>query len=52
MVSAKTNVEDRLKGMELGIDDYISKPFDKREINARIKMVMKRFGWNPPDNQK
>ena len=50
MVSAKTNVEDKLKGMELGIDDYISKPFDKREINARIKMVMKRFGWNPPEN--
>ncbi|MCM1985752.1 response regulator transcription factor [Methanococcoides seepicolus] len=47
MVSAKTEIEDKLKGMELGIDDYISKPFDKREINARIKMVMKRFGWEP-----
>lgn len=45
MVSAKTAVEDKVKGMELGIDDYISKPFDKREMNARIKMVMKRFGW-------
>ncbi|MBP2030252.1 CheY-like chemotaxis protein [Methanohalophilus levihalophilus] len=52
MVSAKTNVEDKLKGMELGIDDYISKPFDKREINARIKMVMKRFGWNPPETSE
>ncbi|WP_292484298.1 response regulator transcription factor [Methanohalobium sp.] len=45
MVSAKTRVEDKLKGMELGIDDYISKPFDERELNARIKMVMKRYGW-------
>lgn len=50
LISAKTNVEDKLKGMELGIDDYISKPFDKREVNARIKMVMKRFGWNPPES--
>ena len=49
MVSAKTAVEDKVKGMELGIDDYISKPFDKREMNARIKMVMKRFGW--PENE-
>ncbi len=48
MISAKTEVDDKLKGMELGIDDYIAKPFDKREVNARIKMVMKRFGWVPP----
>ncbi|AEH61506.1 response regulator receiver protein [Methanosalsum zhilinae DSM 4017] len=45
MVSAKTDVDDKVRGMELGIDDYISKPFDKREMNARIKMVMKRYGW-------
>ncbi len=49
MVSAKTKVDDKIKGMELGIDDYISKPFDKREVDARIKMVMKRFGWKPPE---
>ncbi|MDG6242774.1 MAG: response regulator [Methanolobus sp.] len=45
MISAKTAVEDKVKGMELGIDDYISKPFDKREVKARIKMVMRRLGW-------
>ncbi|SFM88605.1 response regulator [Methanolobus profundi] len=45
MVSAKTAIEDKVKGMELGIDDYISKPFDKREVKARIKMVMRRLGW-------
>ena len=45
MVSAKTDVDDKVRGMELGIDDYISKPFDKRELNARIRMVMKRYGW-------
>jgi CheY-like chemotaxis protein len=45
MISAKTAVEDKVRGMELGIDDYIAKPFDKREVNARIRMVMRRFGW-------
>lgn len=45
MISAKKEVEDKLKGMELGIDDYVTKPFDMRELNARIKMVMKRYGW-------
>ncbi len=46
MVSAKSEVDDKIKGMELGIDDYVSKPFDMRELNARIKMVMKRLGWS------
>ena len=46
MVSAKSEVDDKIRGMELGIDDYISKPFDMRELNARIKMVMKRLGWS------
>lgn len=45
MISAKTAVEDKVRGMELGIDDYIAKPFDKREVNARIRMVMRRYGW-------
>ncbi|WP_292468754.1 response regulator [Methanolobus sp.] len=45
MISAKTAIEDKVRGMELGIDDYISKPFDKREVKARIKMVMRRLGW-------
>lgn len=46
MVSAKSEVDDKIRGMELGIDDYVSKPFDMRELNARIKMVMKRSGWD------
>jgi DNA-binding response OmpR family regulator len=49
MISAKTAVEDKVRGMELGIDDYISKPFDKREVNARIRMVMRRYGWMEED---
>lgn len=42
MISAKTQEEDRLLGFELGVDDYITKPFSPREVIARIKAVLKR----------
>ena len=42
MISAKTQEEDRLLGFELGVDDYITKPFSPREVIARIKAVIKR----------
>lgn len=41
ILSAKTSVEDKLKAMEMGIDDYLIKPFDPRELNARIKMALR-----------
>jgi PleD family two-component response regulator len=41
ILSAKTSVDDKLKAMGLGIDDYITKPFDPRELEARIKMRLK-----------
>lgn len=43
ILSAKTSVEDKIKAMEMGIDDYMVKPFDPRELSARIKMAMKSF---------
>ena len=42
MLSAKTEEIDRLLGLELGADDYISKPFSPREVIARIKAVLRR----------
>ncbi|MBN2488153.1 MAG: response regulator [Methanosarcinaceae archaeon] len=42
ILSARTSVEDKLKAMEMGINDYIGKPFDPRELEARIKMVLKQ----------
>jgi PleD family two-component response regulator len=42
MLSAKAGIEDKLKAMDLGINDYIVKPFDPRELKARIKMVLNR----------
>jgi PleD family two-component response regulator len=41
VLSAKASVEDKLKAMDMGIDDYIVKPFDTRELNARIKMRLR-----------
>jgi len=41
ILSAKASVDDKLKAMTLGIDDYMIKPFDPREVEARIKMRLK-----------
>ena len=42
ILSARTSLDDKLKAMEIGINDYIGKPFDPRELEARIKMVLKQ----------
>jgi len=42
ILSARVNVDDKLKAMGLGIDDYMIKPFDPRELEARIRMRLKR----------
>jgi len=42
MLTARDEVADRVAGLELGADDYISKPFSPRELTARIKAVLRR----------
>ncbi len=42
-ITAKTAVTDRVKGLKLGADDYILKPFDLDELLARISTVLRRF---------
>jgi two-component system phosphate regulon response regulator PhoB len=42
-VTAKAAEEDRIKGLNLGADDYISKPFSPRELVARVRAVLRRF---------
>jgi two-component system, OmpR family, phosphate regulon response regulator PhoB len=42
MLTARGTEEDKLTGLELGADDYVTKPFSPRELNARIKAVLRR----------
>jgi two-component system phosphate regulon response regulator OmpR len=42
MVTAAGDVVDRIVGLEIGADDYVAKPFDPRELRARLKSVMRR----------
>ena len=43
-LTAKSAVDDRIKGLRLGADDYISKPFQVGELIARVEAVLRRYG--------
>ena len=47
MLSAKGEVFDKVLGLELGADDYMIKPFDSKELVARVKAVLRRFQPTP-----
>ena len=47
MLSAKGEVFDKVLGLELGADDYIEKPFDSKEMVARVKAVLRRYKAAP-----
>ncbi|MCP4459245.1 MAG: response regulator transcription factor [Cytophagales bacterium] len=46
IVSAKNSTEDKIAGLDIGADDYITKPFDLSELNARIKSVIRRRSFD------
>ncbi len=50
MITAKGETFDKVLGLELGADDYVVKPFETKEIVARIKAVMRRTGKNAAEN--
>ncbi len=52
MLSAKGEVFDKVLGLELGADDYIIKPFDSKELVARVKAVLRRYQPAKPETPK
>ena len=48
MLTARVDETDRLVGLELGADDYVSKPFSPREVVARVKAVLRRSSGQRP----
>ena len=48
MLSAKGEIFDKVLGLELGADDYMIKPFDTKELVARVKAVLRRFKPSKP----
>lgn len=50
MLTARRDVVDRIEGLEIGADDYIMKPFEPRELLARIRSVLRRIGEHPATN--
>ena len=49
MITARVDEADRLIGLELGADDYITKPFSPREVVARVRAVLRRAGRAPEE---
>lgn len=49
IISAKDSLDDKLAGLDLGADDYLTKPFYMAELHARVRSVLRRktFGGNP-----
>lgn len=51
MLSAKGEVFDKVLGLELGADDYMEKPFDTKELVARVKAVLRRYKQTPANQE-
>lgn len=52
MLTAKGETFDKVLGLELGADDYVVKPFETKEVLARIKAVLRRSGKQDPNEKK
>jgi len=52
ILSAKSTAEDRVKGLMLGVDDYLSKPFNLDEFLLRVERLLKRDGWSKQESDE
>lgn len=52
MLTAKGETTDKVSGLEMGADDYIVKPFEMKEVLARIHAVLRRYGGGTEENPK
>jgi two-component system KDP operon response regulator KdpE len=50
MLTVRDDEDDKVRGLELGADDYVTKPFSARELNSRIKAVLRRTELDNPDS--
>ena len=48
MLTARADEVDKVVGMEVGADDYLTKPFSMRELLARVKALLRRVRWPKP----
>lgn len=49
LLTAKTQESDKVLGLELGADDYVTKPFSPRELRARVKAILRRAAGEAPE---
>ena len=52
MLTAKGELEDKVSGLEMGADDYITKPFEMKEVLARVHAVLRRTGEEEQSSEK
>jgi len=50
MITAKGGVVDKILGLELGADDFVTKPFDTKELASRVKAVLRRYSAHDVQN--
>ena len=50
VLTARSTVDDRIKGLQLGADDYVTKPFSPAEVVLRVQAVLHRSGGQPAEN--
>lgn len=46
IISAKNSLDDKIEGLDVGADDYLTKPFDLSELNARVKSIIRRRNFD------